>query len=413
MYILLKQAMRELFRERTRVILTILAIAWGTFTVATILAIGEGLRINFARTMANSGSNMLALSGVSSSKAYEGTPQNTTIRLTQEDLNSLKNSIPNIIKISPQYNFQKKIIYKKREDTVGIYGVNAGYEIIHQLPTEGRFISTQDVKDRRAVIVLGTEAKKQLFPDEDHPVGKQVWINRQPFQVIGVLKEKPQMMAEQTPDAFLNWIPYSTYELVANPTWMNSIVLTYQDPALLVPTKRQILKLIAINHHVDPNDENIVDFDDYANRQQKINNFFWGMEVFLGIIGTLTLVIAGVGIANVMLSTIQKATREIGIRMAVGAKACHIMLHYFLESLNVTLLGGMIGILCSYGIVRLIQLIPMKGDLIDAIGKPMPVLSWTVLWIVASVLGCIGFLSGLIPALRAARIDPAEALRYE
>ena len=406
MIVIFKQALHELFRERTRIILTILAIAWGTFTIATMLAIGEGLRVNFASTVANSGDNLLTLTGMSTSKAYQGTPQNAPISLTSQDFNSIR-AIPNIIKASPQYGFQRQITYKDKNSNVSIYGVNADYNIIHQITTIGRFISPIDIEQRRAVIVLGTEAKKQLFSNEDNPVGKIVYINHQPFLVIGVMKDKPQMIAEQMPDAYLNWMPFSTYELIVNPSSIDTIVLTYQNPKLLAVTKKQIQKLVALNHHADPNDDNL------ASRQEKINNFFWGMEIFLGIIGTLTLIIAGVGIANVMLASIHRSIREIGMRMAIGAKTYHIMLHYTLESFNATILGGAIGILFSYATILLIKLIPMKGRLIDGIGKPTPILSLTVLLTVVGILGCIGFLAGFLPALRAAKIDPSEALRYE
>ena len=412
MIVIFKQALHELFRERTRIILTILAIAWGTFTIATMLAIGEGLRVNFASTVANSGDNLLTLTGMSTSKAYQGTPQNAPISLTSQDFNSIR-AIPNIIKASPQYGFQRQITYKDKNSNVSIYGVNADYNIIHQITTIGRFISPIDIEQRRAVIVLGTEAKKQLFSNEDNPVGKIVYINHQPFLVIGVMKDKPQMIAEQMPDAYLNWMPFSTYELIVNPSSIDTIVLTYQNPKLLAVTKKQIQKLVALNHHADPNDDNLIDFDDLASRQEKINNFFWGMEIFLGIIGTLTLIIAGVGIANVMLASIHRSIREIGMRMAIGAKTYHIMLHYTLESFNATILGGAIGILFSYATILLIKLIPMKGRLIDVIGKPTPILSLTVLLTVVGILGCIGFLAGFLPALRAAKIDPSEALRYE
>ena len=192
-----KQTWHELFRERTRMVLTILAIAWGTFTITTVLAIGEGLRINFANTMANSGSNLLTLTGVSTSKAYQGTPQNTVIRLTKKDFEAIKEAIPNVVKISPQYSSQKKIIYQDKSDSANILGVDDNYGEIHQIPTQGRFISSMDINERRAVIVLGTETKKQLFPKEDSPIEKIIYINHQPFRIIGLMKEKPQMIAEQ------------------------------------------------------------------------------------------------------------------------------------------------------------------------------------------------------------------------
>jgi len=413
MIIILRQTFRELFHERTRVLLTIFAIAWGTFTIATMLAIGEGLRINFANTVANSGHNILTVTGMSTSKAYQGVPQNTPIRLTRDDLRLIETSVKNVEQASPLYSAQRKITFHDKESNANIYGVSSSYGSIAQISTMGRFISPLDISERKSVIVLGTETKKQLFPVEENPVGQRVFIKQQPFTVIGVMREKPQMIAENMPDAYLNWIPSTAYELIANPNYLSMIAVTYQNPKLLAITKQQIRQVIALHHHVSPTDESIIDFDELATRQQKINDFFFGMEMFLGIVGSLTLIIAGVGIANVTLSSIHKATQEIGTRMAMGAKAYHIILQYTLEALTVTILGGIIGMLFSWGIVSLIRLIPLQGKLIDAIGKPKPVLSLTVLLIVISILGSVGFLAGFIPALRAAKIDPSEALRYE
>jgi putative ABC transport system permease protein len=405
---------KELFAEKTRTILTILAIAWATFAIATMLAVGEGLRLNFAKTVANSGHNLLVITGGATTRAYQGIHQNTPINLNQTDLQNLS-KLPNVAAISTQYNTFGSLKYKDQETNVQIQAVQENFAAIHQIPiaAPGRFINQSDLKERNAVIVLGTKSIEYLFPPGFNPIGKYVLFKGQPFLVIGVMQAKPQIVSSQGSDENYNWVPASTYELFANPTGIDSISVTYKDEKLIEDTKSMILKTIALNHKTNPEDTSIINFDDVAKMQKTINTFFLGMQIFLGIVGLLTLMVAGVGIANVMYASVSRATHEIGIRMAVGARSTQILVHYIAEALTATTIGGVLGIILTSLFVHAFQAIPMQGKLIDAIGKPKPVLSILVYVIVIVVLGITGFLAGLFPALKATKVDPSEALIYE
>jgi putative ABC transport system permease protein len=405
---------RELFAEKTRTILTILAIAWGTFAIASMLAVGEGLRLTFAQTVANTGKNLLVLEGGKTLKTYHGAHPNIRIRLNKKDLDTIS-TLPNINTISPQYDLTAIIKYQDQEQAVEIQATQSSFARIHQIDIapNGRFINYNDLKDRHMVIVLGTKTLEYLFPHTSNPIGKYVFVNNRPFLVIGAMQAKPQIIAQEAPDADYNWIPSSTYELLNNPEEIDSISITYKDPLLLEETKQQIRSIIALNHGLNAQDQSIVNFSDLAKQQKTINTFFLGMQIFLGIIGILNLLVAAVGITNVMYASVNRATREIGIRMAIGARSPQILFHYIAEALIATFFGGVIGIFMSLIFVYGLRAIPLHGQLIETIGKPEPILSFLVITIVISVLGIMGFLAGLFPALKATKVDPAEALIYE
>ncbi|MFH1334473.1 MAG: ABC transporter permease [Pseudomonadota bacterium] len=405
---------KELFKERTRMLLTILAIAWGTFAIASMLAIGEGLRVTFSTAVANAGENLLTLSAGRTSKEYKGLRANSQVNLLKSDYVLIR-ALPSVQYSSSVYSFSGKMKFGEKTLSVPIQAVNQDYAIIHKISIQpgGRFISKIDNQNKSAVIVLGTKTLEDLFPSNPNPVGQTITISNKPFLIVGAMEEKSQIVASEAPDAFSNWMPVNTYELLGNPQIINSISIKYQKPDQLDSLKKTIQKTIALDHGVDPADDNIVNFSDVAKQQEKITSFFLGMEIFLGIVGALTLMVAGVGIANVMFASVKKSTHEIGVRMAIGARAYQILLHYIFESFTATTLGGLLGLLMSYGLVYGLRTIPMSGRLIEAIGKPKPVLSIFVVLMVIVVLGVTGLFAGLFPALQAAKVDPAEALRYE
>ena len=415
MAVSLGQISKELFAQKTRLFLTILAITWGTLSIAMMLSIGQGLRVTFAKAVANTGQNLLIVQQGKTAKLFRGSHKNKAVSFNKQYLKTVS-TLPAVRYVSPQYSWEVKVTYDTKTNYQPILAVSADYNKIHSIDIQvpGRFISPIDEQQYSRVVVLGNKVLTNLKLKITDPVGKTIFMSGIPFKIIGIMQEKSQISAGRTtPDANTIWMPSATYEMIKNPTSIPSIALMYKDNANLEALENQIQRTIAFNHSLDPDDDSIVEFKESAKQQNTIDTFFFGMQIFLGIIGSLTLAVAGIGIANVMYASVKRSTRIIGIRMAIGAKTYHIVMHYVLEAVIATAIGGVFGLLLSGGLIYIINFIPMKGPLFDTIGKPHPILSWSVIASVVIILGLVGFLAGLFPALKASRIDPSEALSYE
>ena len=411
----LRYMLRELLAEKTRIILTVLAIAWGTFSISSMLAVGEGLRVVFGQAMAGAGKSILAIQGGQSSKAFKGMASNQMVYLTEEDLQAIRKGIPDI-QITPEYVFSANYQYQQNRTSMMGSAVYPIYGTMRSLnvAANGRFINPLDIQQARRIVVLGNHLAQELFTDGSDPVGKIVYINQLPFLVVGVLKPKIQTWSyNMPPDDYLAWIPATTYIAAAHPTAIDNLIIIANNPKMTDIIQRQIQQLIAYNHQLNPNDEEIINIQSAYDVQQKTQTLFGGMEIFLGIIGGLTLIVAGAGIANVMFASVKRATSEIGIRMAIGAMPYQVLWHYIIEALFATLIGGLIGLAVTKGLIMLINLVPIHSKIFQFTGTPRPILSSLVVVIVIITLGAIGLLAGFFPAKTAASIDPARALRHE
>lgn len=408
----IKHIFQEMRVEKTRLLLTIIAIAWGTFSIALMLAVGEGLRTTFGNAVESVGKNVIFASAGQTTTNFAGNRLNLPITLEPDALPAYQASISAIKQISPEYSFSATLQYQQHTNSAQIYAVYPNYASMRNIiPNGGRFIDNLDMQQFRQVVFIGNELANSLFNSDNNVVGRTVLIANQPFLVIGVMKQKFSIAGP--PDDYSAWIPASTFIALNKPTKINKLVLVPNDASQVNSVENALRKVVATKQHLDPGDSSIVEYRDFQDLQKQTAAIFTGMEIFLGVIGTLTLMVAGVGIANVMFVSIKRATKEIGIKMAIGARAYQILSHYILESLITALIGGVIGIAAAKFVVKMIGLIPMHGKFFQNIGKPVPILSPLVLLIVIAILGLVGFLAGYFPARNAANIDPAVALRHE
>lgn len=406
---------KELFAERTRILLTVLAIAWGTAAITIMLALGEGLRLTFGRAIKGTGEGILVVWPGQTSKAYDGHSEGRRLSLDPEDLRLVRAAIPQIASISGEYERWTQMRHGNRWRTGQLRGVEPDYGPMRNvLPAPGgRFISPLDEIQRRRVAVIGPQVVQELFGPGVDPVGQTMEIGGRPFLIVGVMAQKFQTASYGPPDRVGTWIPDQVYRTMYGSRYYSDWVIRPRRPEDMARVKSRLLELFARRHECDPEDPDILRFWDTQKMQATSAGVFYGLQSLLGIIGALTLVVAGVGIANVMFISVKNATRDIGIRMAVGARDSQVLFQYILEGLLVTALGGLLGLAVSEAVVAGVGAIPMKGKFFEFVGRPVPVLSLDVALVVILILGLVGFLAGLFPARRAARIDPAEALRYE
>lgn len=410
-------ATQELWTNKTRLLLTIIAIAWGTFTISTLLALGQGLRVNLIKRIRISGGSLFYVYGGQTSSNYGGRGQ-VNIQLTPQDLQAIQAGLPNIQRAIGVYNFWRPDddikVGTHRPGGHVITGVPPAYARLHylQLTPGSRFINRLDQLQLRRVVVLGDTVAANLFPHLKNPIGKSVSIFNLPFTVIGIVSPKqPKTGIGEVQMAMQVLLPDVTLRAITNQSFYGNLIIQIDPHYNSSRMLNNIQKIIATNHHVDPQDPGIVYSFDGHKLMRKMFDVLLGLQVFLGLVGGLTLIVAGVGVANVVYASVARAIPSIGMRMAIGATSRDIIAHYLYQALAVTAWGGSIGILASLAVCGIIRAMHIQGA--GGTGPIIPMFSWSVCIILLSVLGSIGFLSGYFPARKASQVDPVVALRHD
>jgi putative ABC transport system permease protein len=400
--------------QKKRATLTIAALAWGTVTILLLLSFGEGLKRQMTSNEQAMGNNLAILWPGETTKPYKGLPEGRSIHPRLEDVDYARERLPELDAIWGELTswrtaltYGRKTVNGRVIGTAWMYGAARK----HFPKPGGRFLDPQDEEEKRRVVFLGNELARDIFGKED-PIGKSLSINNSPFTVIGVMQRKRQSSTYGGPDAVHAVIPQGTFKALFGKDRLNVLVLRVKKADDMEAALVHLNQVLGPRLGFDPEDPRVWGLWNTVEGQRKSEKVLIGLELFFGIIGALTLIIGGVGVANIMYAVVKERTKEIGVKMALGARRAWITGPFVLEGLVYTFLGGLFGALIAIVIVTALGFVPLEGsEVLEFLGHPT--LSWPIGVATIGILGACGLLAGYFPARRAASIDPASTLRYE
>ena len=405
---LLGQFMRDMWSRKLRTVLALFGIAWGTISVVLLLAIGNAFHAVSSRAFHGMGDAIVIVWAGRTTKPFGGMQGGRPIRLKSDEVIAMGRALPEIGMASPEMtNYGRTLSFGDHRVKAPVAGVVPEYELMrNMIPVPGgRFIDPLDVRDHRRVIFLGNELKDKLF-GETGAVGQTILMDGRPFVVAGTLKEKVQTSNYSGPDSDRAFIAYTTFIAMWGDWNVSNFLLTANPPDATKPMERAVYRYLGAKFRFDPSDEGALGIWNAAEMGQFVQWFFWGLKALFGLGGALTLGAGGIGVANIMFLIVRERTREIGVRMAMGARDGHIMGQVMLEALLIVLLGGLAGFAFSALVITVVNIAPVP----DWLGKPE--LSLPVSLITMGILAFVGLAAGIFPARRAARMDPVRALEF-
>ena len=407
---LFKIAIRAIAANKMRSFLTALGIIIGIAAVITMLAIGQGSKASIKANIAEMGSNMIMISPGADMRGGVRQDASSMETLKQADYQSIKEDCNYISAISPTVNSSGQWIYGNNNTQSSIYGVNQDYLSIRQLKVaDGEMFTDTDIKAAAKVCILGQTVVDYLFPDGSDPIGKVVRFNSIPFRVIGVLQKKGyNSMGMDQDDLVL--APYTTVmKRILAQTYLGGIICSAITEEASQPAQDQISEILRRNHKLkDATETTEADEDDFNIRSQEeissmMNSTMSTITILLGSVAGISLLVGGIGIMNIMYVSVTERTREIGLRMSVGARGIDILNQFLIEAILLSVTGGIIGVILGVSLSLSLNAFLHIATQIEP---------WSIIMSFA-VCTFTGVFFGWYPAKKAARLDPIEAIRYE
>ena len=401
---LLRIALKALSNNKTRGFLTMLGIIIGVAAVITMLAIGQGSKKSIQSEISEMGSNMIMVmpggdmrGGVRSSGADRES-------LKLKDYEDIRDNCTYLSYVSPLVQSSGQVIYGANNTPTSIYGVNADYlEIRRYKVQDGDFFSDTDIRTAAKVCVVGKTVVDELFPDGENPVGKVIRFGTIPIRIIGVLESKGYNSMGQDQDDLII-APYTTIQKrVLAITHLQQIVCSALDESYTKEAIAEIEAILQRNHKIkaeDDADYNIRSQEEMSSMMTSVTDL---LTVLLAAVAGISLIVGGIGIMNIMYVSVTERTREIGLRMSIGAKGRDILAQFLIESILISVTGGLIGVVAGIGTSYIVQWLA---------NYPISIQLWTII-LAFAVCTVTGVFFGWYPARKAANLDPIEALRYE
>ena len=409
---LLQESYDAMRHNGRRTALTMLGMAWGIATVVMLLAYGDGFGRACANIFANFGTKLFIVVPGRSSMQSGGEKAGAPVRLKLDDVDLLTTNISQITHITPSSSKDVNVQYDTRSFTMPVNGEYPNTFTIRALTLDqGRFYNPEDQSQRARVAVIGSETKEKLFSGRN-ALGEHIRLDGISFEVVGILA--PKMQAGDDNINRVVYVPFTTMSDLKDTHYIDSIWFNYEtnDYQRIEQSVRYIM---AAQHKFNPADRRAIFVFNLMEQVHQFEIITLGLKILLGFIGTLTLGIGGVGLMNIMLVSVTQRTREIGVEKALGARRRHIFLQFLAEALTITFIGGLLGIILAYSVAFSVGRLTLYSAMAKhaEAGDIRLMINPVTLIVAVLILSAVGLISGMIPAIRASRLDPIEALRYE